>query len=70
MDWTERYVRDDATGGGDGTTNASSGINGAWTLTEAIARFNQSRISNSYVLDEAIARLKQLRINNSSEWIR
>jgi hypothetical protein len=34
--WTDRYVRDDAAGGGDGTTNTNSGANGAWTLAEAI----------------------------------
>jgi len=34
--WTERYVRSDAAGGGDGTTTANSGANGAWTLAEAI----------------------------------
>lgn len=37
MAWTERYVRADAAGGGDGTTDANSGANGAWTLAEAIA---------------------------------
>lgn len=36
MAWTERYVRSDAAGGGDGTTNTNSGANGAWTLAEAI----------------------------------
>jgi hypothetical protein len=36
MAWTDRYVRDDAAGGGDGTTNTNSGANGAWTLAEAI----------------------------------
>lgn len=39
MAWTERYVRDDAAGGGDGTTNTNSGANGAWTLAEAIASY-------------------------------
>src|SRR3954447_7437305 len=37
MAWTERYVRSDAAGGGDGTTNTNSGANGAWTLAEAVA---------------------------------
>jgi hypothetical protein len=36
MAWTERYVRADAAGGGDGTTDSNSGANGAWTLAEAI----------------------------------
>jgi len=37
MAFTERYVRDDAAGGGDGTTNTNSGGTGAWTLAEAIS---------------------------------
>lgn len=37
MAWTERYVRSDAAGSGDGTTDTNSGVNGAWTLDEAIA---------------------------------
>lgn len=36
MAWTERYVRADAAGGGNGTTDANSGANGAWTLAEGI----------------------------------
>ena len=36
MSWTERYVRADAAGSGDGTTTANSGANGAFTLAEAI----------------------------------
>jgi hypothetical protein len=36
MAWTERYVRSDAAGGGNGTTNTNSGANGAWTLAEGI----------------------------------
>lgn len=36
MAWTERYVRADAAGGGDGTTDTNSGANGAWTIAEAI----------------------------------
>jgi hypothetical protein len=35
--WAERYVDSAAAGGGDGTTAATSGANGAWTLAEAIA---------------------------------
>jgi hypothetical protein len=37
MPYTERYVRSDAAGGGDGTTNTNSGTTGAWTLAEAIS---------------------------------
>lgn len=37
MAWTERYMRADAAGGGDGTTDTNSGANGAWTLAEALA---------------------------------
>lgn len=37
MAWTKRYVRADAAGGGDGTTDTNSGANGAWTFAEAIA---------------------------------
>lgn len=36
MAWTERYVRADAAGSGDGTTDTNSGANGAFTLAEAI----------------------------------
>lgn len=36
MAWTKRYVRADAAGSGDGTTNTNSGANGAFTLAEAI----------------------------------
>jgi hypothetical protein len=32
-----RYCRDDAVGGGDGTTNVAGGGTGAWTFTEATA---------------------------------
>ena len=37
MALTDRYVRDDAAGGGDGTTNNASGATGAWTFAEMIA---------------------------------
>jgi hypothetical protein len=37
MAWTERYVRADAAGGGNGTTDANSGANGAWTLAEGVS---------------------------------
>lgn len=40
MAWTERYVDSAAAGGGDGTTSATSGANGAWTLAEAISNSN------------------------------
>jgi len=36
MSYTEKYVRTDAAGGGNGTTDANSGANGAYTLAEAI----------------------------------
>lgn len=36
MALTVRYVRADAAGSGDGTTNTNSGANGAWTLAEGI----------------------------------
>jgi hypothetical protein len=36
MAWTERYVRSDAPGGGDGTTDSNAGANAAFTLAEAI----------------------------------
>jgi len=37
MAGTTRYVRSDAAGGGDGTTDTNSGANGAYTITEAAA---------------------------------
>jgi hypothetical protein len=37
MAWTERYVRADAAGGGDGTTTAASGGTGAFTWAEMLA---------------------------------
>lgn len=39
MAFTEKYVRADAAGGGNGTTDTNSGANGAWTLAEAIAAY-------------------------------
>jgi hypothetical protein len=36
MAYTERYVRDDTTAGGNGTTDANSGANRAWTFSEAV----------------------------------
>jgi hypothetical protein len=39
MAWTERYVRDDAAGGADGTNNTTNASTGAWTLAEAIANY-------------------------------
>ena len=36
MAWTERYVRADAAGGGNGTTDTNSGANGAWTFLESL----------------------------------
>ncbi len=36
MSWTERYVRADAAGSGNGTTDTNSGANGAWTFAEGI----------------------------------
>lgn len=38
--WTERYVDAAAAGGGDGTTTATSGGTGAWTLAEAVTASN------------------------------
>jgi hypothetical protein len=37
MSWTERYIRADADGSGNGTTDANSGTNGSWTLAQAIS---------------------------------
>jgi len=58
MAWTERYVRTDAAGGGDGTTNTNSGANGAWTLAEAIANVAAGQRVNvksgTYALSSAI----------------
>lgn len=61
MAWTERYVRADAAGGGDGTTDSNSGANGAYTLAEAMAvttpngiRFNVK--SGTYTCDSSATR--------------
>lgn len=35
MAWTERYVRADADGSGDGTTDANTGATGSWTVAQA-----------------------------------
>lgn len=40
MALTQRYVRADAAGGGNGTTDANSGANGAYTLSEAVTAIN------------------------------
>lgn len=40
--WTVRYVDASAAGGGDGTTTATSGGTGAWTLAEAATASNTS----------------------------
>jgi hypothetical protein len=36
LSWTERFVRADADGTGNGTTDANSGANGSWTLAQAL----------------------------------
>lgn len=36
MAWTERYVRADADGSGDGTTDTNTGATGAWTIAQAL----------------------------------
>jgi len=46
MSWTERYVRADADGTGDGTTDANSGATGSWTLTQAIANVVAGHLVN------------------------
>lgn len=45
---TERYVRADATGGGDGTTDTNSGANGAFTWAEMITDINTPRVGYRY----------------------
>jgi hypothetical protein len=45
---TERYVRADAAGGGDGTTDAASGANGAFTWAEMITDINTPRVGYRY----------------------
>ncbi len=44
MAWTERYMDAATSGGGDGTTTATSGANAAWTLAEAIAAVTGSGV--------------------------
>lgn len=48
MSITERYVRADAAGGGDGTTDANSGANGAFTWAEMITDLNTPRVGYRY----------------------
>lgn len=56
MAYAERYVRADAAGSGDGTTDTNSGANGAWTYYEALAittggiRFNVKSGVGTYTL--------------------
>lgn len=45
---TERYVRADAAGGGDGTTDTNSGANGAFTWAEMITDINTPRAGYRY----------------------
>lgn len=45
---TERYVRADAAGGGDGTTDANSGATGAFTWGEMITDINTPRVGYRY----------------------
>lgn len=61
MAWVERYVRADADGAGDGTTDANSGATGSWTLDQAIAgcaagqRVNVKNGSYSYAAVKTFA---------------
>lgn len=48
MAWTKRHCRADAAGSGNGTTNANSGANGAWTLAEALANASIGQKVNLY----------------------
>ena len=54
MAWTDRYLRADADGAGNGTTNANSGVNGAWTwaqvLSTAAAGQRVNALKGSYSL--------------------
>ena len=45
---TERYVRADAAGGGDGTTDANSGATGAFTWDEMVTDINTPRVGYRY----------------------
>lgn len=45
---TERYVRSDAAGGGNGTTDAASGANGAFTWAEMVTDLNTPRAGYRY----------------------
>lgn len=71
MALTDLYVRSDAAGGGDGTTNTNSGANGAYTLAEAAAiatgghRFNV-RVG-TYTLGASIT-LGAGATENPNEW--
>lgn len=73
MAWTERYVRADAAGGGDGTTDANSGANGAYTLAEANAittpngiRFNVK--AGTYSLGAAITFSQSISADSAVWW--
>lgn len=46
MALTQRYVRADAAGGGNGTTDTNSGGTGAWTLAEALAAYTSGMCVN------------------------
>lgn len=50
MALTKRYVRADAAGGGDGTTDANSGANGAFTWAEMITDINTPRVGYKYLV--------------------
>lgn len=71
MALTELYVRSDAAGGGNGTTDTNSGANGAYTLAEAVAiatgghRFNVK--AGTYTLGASIT-LGAAATENPNEW--
>lgn len=50
MALTKRYVRADAAGGGDGTTDTNSGANGAFTWAEMIADLNTPHAAYKYLV--------------------
>lgn len=50
MALTKRYVRADAAGGGDGTTDANSGANGAFTFDEMITDIDTPHPGYKYLL--------------------